>query len=117
MNNCRWEGSRFESANITARPPQYIQNYPTYSERDLKKILYNRMWQERFGIRLEPSYSGCAPEMMTRYNTNVCVDAINGAVVQFNAKLVAALGELESKLTGAKFIYMNPSLANSTEKG
>ncbi|GJT10093.1 GDSL esterase/lipase-like protein [Tanacetum coccineum] len=80
-------------------------------------ILYNRMWQERFGIRLEPSYSGCAPEMMTRYNTNVCVDAINGAVVQFNAKLVAALGELESKLTGAKFIYMNPSLANSTEKG
>ncbi|GKC11996.1 hypothetical protein Tco_1008778 [Tanacetum coccineum] len=52
--------------------------------------------------------------MMTRYNTNVCVDAINGAVVQFNAKLVAALGELESKLTGAKFIYMNPSLGYST---
>ncbi|GJU18969.1 hypothetical protein Tco_1146935 [Tanacetum coccineum] len=75
-------------------------------------ILY-KYGARKFGIP-GSSYSGCAPEMMTRYNTNVCVDAINGAVVQFNAKLVAALGELESKLTGAKFIYMNPSLGYST---
>lgn len=54
--------------------------------------------------------------MMTRYDTDVCVDAINGAVVQFNAKLVAALAELESNLTGAKFVYIEPSLGYSTGK-
>ncbi|GJT08153.1 GDSL esterase/lipase-like protein [Tanacetum coccineum] len=104
--------------------PEHYQTSSLYTPEEYAELLVQQYSKQlsilykygarKFGIP-GSSYSGCAPEMMTRYNTNVCVDAINGAVVQFNAKLVAALGELESKLTGAKFIYMNPSLGYSTD--
>ncbi|XP_076916810.1 GDSL esterase/lipase At5g45670-like [Bidens hawaiensis] len=60
-------------------------------------------------------YSGCAPAIMARYETNVCVDEVNVAVVQFNARLTAALVDLGSKLCEAKFIYIDPPLGYSTD--
>ncbi|GJR47923.1 GDSL esterase/lipase-like protein [Tanacetum coccineum] len=105
--------------------PEHYQTSSLYTPEEYAELLVQQYSKQlsilykygarKFGIP-GSSYSGCAlRDGWTRYNTNVCVDAINGAVVQFNAKLVAALGELESKLTGAKFIYMNPSLGYSTD--
>lgn len=59
-------------------------------------------------------YAGCTPAMMTRSNTDECVTTVNGAIVQFNVKLATTLVELESKLPGAKLIYLNPSLGYSS---
>ncbi|PWA81946.1 SGNH hydrolase-type esterase domain-containing protein [Artemisia annua] len=93
-------------------PEEYAEQLVQQYSKQLS-ILY-KYGARNFGIS-GSSYSGCAPEMMTRYDSDVCVDAINGAVVQFNAKLVAALAELKSNLTGAKFVYIEPSLGYSTD--
>ncbi|CAH1424197.1 unnamed protein product [Lactuca virosa] len=68
----------------------------------------------KFGIP-GAGYIGCTPAMMKRFNTNTCVDAVNGAIIQFNAKLVTALGDLESKLSGSKFIFIDPPRGYSSE--
>ncbi|KAK9057868.1 hypothetical protein SSX86_022707 [Deinandra increscens subsp. villosa] len=104
--------------------PQYYKTSSLYTPEEYAEVLVQQYTQQlsklyEYGARKlgisGAGYSGCAPAMMTRYETNGCVDAVNGAVVQFNAKLTTALVDLESKLTGAKFVYINPSLGYSPE--
>ncbi|KAF5821028.1 putative triacylglycerol lipase [Helianthus annuus] len=104
--------------------PQYYNTSSLYTPEEYAEILVQQYSEQlsklyEFGARKfavsGAGYAGCAPAMMARYETNVCVDAVNYAVVQFNARLTAALVDLESKLPGAKFIYMEPPLGYSND--
>ncbi|KAD3338031.1 hypothetical protein E3N88_33552 [Mikania micrantha] len=104
--------------------PQYYKTSSLYTPQEYADILVQQYTQQllklyEYGARKfaisGAGYSGCAPAMMARYETDVCVDEVNGAVVQFNAGLTSALVELESKLSGAKFVYIEPPLGYSAD--
>ncbi|KAI3740281.1 hypothetical protein L2E82_30707 [Cichorium intybus] len=103
--------------------PQYYQTSSLYTTEQFAEVLIEQYSKQlsklyeygarKFGIS-GVGYIGCAPALMARFKTNTCVDAANGAVIQFNAKLVSTLGDLESKLSGAKFIFLDPPLGYSS---
>lgn len=104
--------------------PEYYQTSRLYTPEQYAEILVKQYSEQlsklyRYGARKfgisGVGYLGCTPSMMARFKSNACVDAVNGAVIQFNAKLVASLGDLESKLSGAKFIYIGPPLGYSSD--
>lgn len=104
--------------------PQYYQTSTLYTPEEYAEVLVQQYSKQltklyEYGARMfvvsGAGYSGCAPAMMARYNSDVCVDAVNGAVVEFNSKLVTVLGDLESTLSGAKFVYINPPLGYSSD--
>ncbi|XP_024983903.1 GDSL esterase/lipase At5g45670-like [Cynara cardunculus var. scolymus] len=104
--------------------PQYYQTNTLYTPQEYANILVQQYTQQlsklhqqgarMFGIA-GAGYSGCAPAIMTRYKTNVCVDEVNLAVLEFNTRLVTALKGLESRLFGSKFIFIEPSLGYSSD--
>ncbi|KAI3740236.1 hypothetical protein L2E82_30661 [Cichorium intybus] len=103
--------------------PQYYQTSSLYTPKQFAKILIKRYSKQlsklykygarKFGIS-GVGYIGCTPAMMARFKTNTCVDAVNAAVIQFNTKLAYSLGDLESNLSGAKFIFINQPLGYSS---
>ncbi|KAI3697736.1 hypothetical protein L6452_30833 [Arctium lappa] len=103
--------------------PEYYQTSTLYTPQQYADILveqYTKQLSELYqhGARMfgitGAGYSGCAPAIMTRYKTDVCVDEVNIAVLEFNTRLVTALQDLERKLSGSKFIFIEPSLGYST---
>ncbi|XP_071721108.1 GDSL esterase/lipase At4g18970-like [Rutidosis leptorrhynchoides] len=104
--------------------PQHYLTSSLYTSEEYADILVHQLSQQlsilykygarKFGVS-GAAYSGCTLAMMTRYETDACVDAVNVAVVQFNTKLVTALADLQAKLSGSNFIYINPSLGYSSD--
>ncbi|KAI3829467.1 hypothetical protein L1987_03592 [Smallanthus sonchifolius] len=104
--------------------PQYYKTSTLYTPEEYAEVLVQQYTKQltklyeygarKFGIS-GAAYSGCTPAMMARYGTTECVDEVNGAVVQFNARLTTALVDLESKLPGAKFVYIDPPLGYSPD--
>lgn len=50
---------------------------------------------------------GCIPDQLKRHSTLFCVDSTNKAVQLFNENLKALVGDLNTNLPDAKFIYIN----------
>ncbi|KAL7615578.1 hypothetical protein Lser_V15G04106 [Lactuca serriola] len=102
----------YYQTSILYKPEQYAKILIKQYSKQLSKLY--KYGARKFGIH-GAGYIGCTPAMMKRFNTNICVDAVNGAIIQFNTKLVTALGDLESKLSGSKFIFIDPPQGYSSD--
>ncbi|KAF8029777.1 hypothetical protein BT93_E2261 [Corymbia citriodora subsp. variegata] len=86
-------------------PDEYADVLIEQYEQQLKTLYsYGARTLAIFGL----SEIGCAPAEIAQYdNGSLCVDKIDDLVLPFNNKLKPLVSELNSNLTGAKFVYVS----------
>ncbi|KAL5539279.1 hypothetical protein UlMin_042744 [Ulmus minor] len=125
LNKCLyWVGMGHNDYLNNYFMPKLYSSRSRYNSREYARLLTDRYHDQieklqKFGARkvalMGLGKIGCLPNSISLYETqgSLCVDYMNDAVQHFNDKLVSLIDKLNSKLTNAKFIYINSSSLGS----